>query len=209
VLGEIRIRFLRRGFKPQLKKYLPVDRIRLLKPKRGIKPRTKVKNILDLMMNKKIDRYLLMTIAICTQYIFCDPTTALPRTADDRRDRTPPINKFVYAPIQLPPNLEANDTLSDRDIPTGDGGFARDYQIQLKAGEQIAIDLNSEAFDPVVILMNAEGKNIGKNDDGPDGSSNSLLFARIKDAGTYIIRVQGFGDTSSGAFKLKVSRLRS
>jgi hypothetical protein len=114
----------------------------------------------------------------------------------------------VYAPVKLLPNVEVKDTLSDRDIPTGDGGFARDYAIQLMAGDRIAIELSSESFDTTVILLNAEGKTIGKNDDGPDGTSNSLLFTKIKDAGTYVIRVQGFGETSSGEFKLKVSKLQ-
>ncbi|WP_310481597.1 PPC domain-containing protein [Chamaesiphon sp. VAR_48_metabat_403] len=118
------------------------------------------------------------------------------------------LSKFVYTPIQLPANGEAKDTLSDRDIPTGDGGFARDYAIKLTAGDQVAIDVTSESFDTVVILLTAEGKNVGKNDDGPDGTSNSLLFTRIKDSGTYTVRVQGFGETSSGEFKLKVSKLK-
>jgi Bacterial pre-peptidase C-terminal domain len=164
-----------------------------------------IENTPDSIVNKKFDCYLLMTIAICAQWAFCDGVSALPRTASEP---TPTVNKFVYAPIRLTPNLEINDTLSDRDIPTGDGGFARDYQIELKAGDRIAIDLQSEAFDSVVMLMNAEGKNIGKNDDAPDGSSNSLLFTQVKDAGVYIIRVRGFGDTSSGTFKLKVSKLK-
>jgi isopentenyl phosphate kinase len=103
---------------------------------------------------------------------------------------------------------EVKDVLSEKDIPTGEGGFARDYAIKLMAGDQIAIDLSSEVFDTVVILLNHEGKIIGKNDDGPDGSSNSLLFTRIKDSGTYVIRVQGFGETSSGEFKLKVTKLK-
>lgn len=133
---------------------------------------------------------------------------AKPRTSIDPIPQSDKVNKFLYKPIQLIPNGEVKDTLSERDIPTGDGGFARDYTIQLVAGEQIAIDLTSDNFDTVVYLVNAEGKTIGKNDDGPDGSSNSLLFTRIKDAGTYIIRVQGFGDTSSGEFKLKVSKLK-
>ena len=89
------------------------------------------------------------------------------------------------------------------------GGFARDYSIQLIAGDQIAIDLTSEVFDTVVILLGPDGKNVGKNDDGPDGTSNSLLFVRIKESGKYVVRVQGFGETSSGAFKLKVSKLKS
>jgi hypothetical protein len=58
-----------------------------------------------------------------------------------------------------------------------------------------------------VLLIDRDGKTVSKNDDGPDGSSNSLIFTRVKNAGTYYIRVQGFGETSSGEFKLKVSRL--
>ena len=115
----------------------------------------------------------------------------------------------VYIPILLPRSGEVNETLSDRDIPTGEGGFARDYSIQLIAGDQLAIDLTSEVFDTVVILLGSDGKNVGKNDDGPDGTSNSLLFVRIKESGKYVVRVQGFGQTSSGVFKLKVSKLKS
>jgi hypothetical protein len=66
---------------------------------------------------------------------------------------------------------------------------------------------SSDNFDTVLLLLTKEGKTIAKNDDGPDGTSNSLLFSRIKKSGTYIIRVQGFGDTSGGKFALKASRL--
>jgi Bacterial pre-peptidase C-terminal domain len=159
--------------------------------------------------SNKICRYYFFLSTLIFAYGICSSANAKPRTAIDPIPQSDKINKFLYKPIQLIPNGEVKDTLSDRDIPTGDGGFARDYTIQLAAGEQIAIDLTSDNFDTVVYLVNAEGKTIGKNDDGPDGSSNSLLFTRIKDAGTYIIRVQGFGDTSSGEFKLKVSKLKS
>ena len=151
--------------------------------------------------------YFLIPALIVVQLISIDRARANPRTTIDP---PPKVEKSfaVYAPIQLSPTGDVKDTLSDRDIPTGDGGFARDYAIKLTAGENIAIDLMSEVFDTVVILLNAEGKNIGKNDDGADGSSNSLLFTRIKNAGNYVIRVQGFGETSSGEFKLKVSKLK-
>jgi Bacterial pre-peptidase C-terminal domain len=157
----------------------------------------------------KICCYYLLIYTLVLTWGICDRTNANPRTSIDPITPTDKINKFVYKPIQLIPNGEVKDTLSERDIPTGDGGFSRDYTIQLVAGDQIAIDLTSETFDTVVMLMNAEGKTIGKNDDGPDGSSNSLLFIRIKDSGNYVIRVQGFGETSSGEFKLKVSKLKS
>jgi hypothetical protein len=113
----------------------------------------------------------------------------------------------VYTPLSLSPGTEVRDTLTERDIPLGDGGFARDYVVQLNAGDQVAIELSSDNFDTVLLLLTKEGKTIAKNDDGPDGTSNSLLFSRIKKSGTYIIRVQGFGDTSGGRFMLKASRL--
>jgi hypothetical protein len=157
-------------------------------------------------VNKNFHYYRLAIILILSQFISYNTAAANPRTTIDP---TPPkSSKFVYAPIQLPTTGEVNDTLSDRDIPTGDGGFARDYAIQLIAGDRVEVDLSSDNFDTVVILLNAEGKSIGKNDDGIDGTSNSLLFTKIKDSGNYIIRVQGFGETSSGEFKLKVSKLR-
>ena len=151
--------------------------------------------------------YFLIAALIVVQFSSIDRAIASPRTTVDPPSK-PDKSFAIYAPIQLPISGEVKDTLSDRDIPTGDGGFARDYAIKLTDGDNIAIDLTSEVFDTVVILLNAEGKNVGKNDDGADGSSNSLLFTRIKNTGNYIIRVQGFGETSSGEFKLKVSKLK-
>ncbi len=56
--------------------------------------------------------------------------------------------------------------------------------------------------------MDTNGTTVAENDDGPDGSTNSLLFTRITKAGTYIVRVQAFGETTGGNFKLKVTRLK-
>ena len=115
--------------------------------------------------------------------------------------------KQLYNPIPLPANGEVSDSLSEKDIPTGQGGFARDYSINLNAEDNIAIDLNSESFDTIVTLMKG-GVTVVENDDGPDGTTNSLLFTRIKDSGNYIVRVRAFGETAGGAFKLKVTRLK-
>jgi hypothetical protein len=114
----------------------------------------------------------------------------------------------LYSPISIPANNEISDTLTDKDIPTGQGGFARDYVMNLTAGDQVAIDLSSESFDTVVTLLAGDGSTVGENDDGPDGTTNSLLFVRITEAGRYIIRVRAFGETSGGPFKLKVTRLQ-
>jgi hypothetical protein len=115
----------------------------------------------------------------------------------------------VYNPIPFSTNKEISDTLTEKDIPTGDGGFARDYKISLNAGEQIAIDVSSDNFDTIILLMGPDGATIAQNDDGPDGSNNSLLFARVKEPGLYIVRVRAFGETGNGRFKLKITKLKA
>jgi hypothetical protein len=120
----------------------------------------------------------------------------------------PALQAQVYQPIPLTPGQMMRDRLSDRDIPTGQGGFARDYFVKLTAGDQIAIDLVSEVFDPMIILLTQQGIPIAENDDGPDGTPNSLLFTRITKTSTYIIRVRSFGETSGGEFQLTLTRLQ-
>lgn len=122
----------------------------------------------------------------------------LPATAQTR----------MYNPIPLTPGKVVTDKLSNTDIPTGQGGFARDYLLQIKEGSQIAIDLTSENFDTIVALMGGDGSTIAENDDGPDGSTNSLLFTRISKPGSYYIRVRSFGEVAGGNFKLKVTLLK-
>ncbi|WP_072621194.1 PPC domain-containing protein [Spirulina major] len=100
-----------------------------------------------------------------------------------------------------------SDVLTDQDIPTGDGGFFRDYEVNLQPGDNVAIDLVSNEFDPIVLLLNPDGTPLGDNDDAPGGGTDSLLFTRIKEAGTYIVRVRSFGDTGGGEFTLTVTRL--
>jgi hypothetical protein len=115
----------------------------------------------------------------------------------------------VYNPIPLTGNDTISEILSDQDIPTGEGGFARDYYIILEKGDQVVVDLLSDDFDAIIILVAADGSTVAENDDGPDGTTNSLLFARISETGKYIIRVSSFGETGSGKFTLKLSRMQT
>ncbi len=118
------------------------------------------------------------------------------------------LNNKLYSPIPLLKSNEVSDTLSDKDIPTGQGGFARDYMTKLNKGDNLVIDLSSDSFDTIVTLLAPDGSTVAENDDGPDGTSNSQLFTRITETGTYVIRVHSFGETGGGSFKLKVTRLQ-
>ncbi len=114
----------------------------------------------------------------------------------------------IYDPPSITSETEVSDTLTENDIPTGEGGFARDYFVELEKGDQVAIDLTSDNFDSMVMLIGSDGATIAENDDGPDGTTNSLLFSRITEAGKYIVRVRSFGDTSGGKFTRNLTRLK-
>ena len=114
----------------------------------------------------------------------------------------------IYNPPSISSEQIISDILTENDIPTGDGGFARDYHVVLEKGDQVAIDLTSDNFDSMVMLIAADGSKVAENDDGPDGTTNSLLFSRINEGGKYIVRVRAFGDTSGGKFTLKLTKLK-
>ncbi|NET39278.1 MAG: peptidase [Cyanothece sp. SIO1E1] len=114
----------------------------------------------------------------------------------------------IYSPIPISSGKEITGSLSNKDIPTGMGGFSRDYMVKLKGGDQVAVDLLSDEFDALVALIGPDGSTIGENDDGPDGTTNSLLFARITEEGNYVVRVRSYAGEGVGEFSLKVTRLR-
>ena len=55
--------------------------------------------------------------------------------------RTVSAQNKLYSPIPLTNFTKISDTLSNKDIPTGQGGFARDYSVKLNKGDNLAVDL--------------------------------------------------------------------
>jgi len=113
-----------------------------------------------------------------------------------------------YQPPSLPLNQTVTERLTERDSPTGEGGYSRDYRLNLQAGDQIVLELHSEDFDPLIVLIAPDGSTLGANDDGPEGGTSALLFARIPETGIYTVRARTFGSRGVGAFRLTATRLR-
>ncbi|WP_199300218.1 PPC domain-containing protein [Trichocoleus sp. FACHB-262] len=112
----------------------------------------------------------------------------------------------LYKPPALQFNRAISDQLSNQDIPTGQGGFARDYVITCKAGEQITITVTSTTFDPMLAVISPDGSTLAENDDAEDGTTNAALAVTIPQSDRYTIRVQNFGQTTGGSFQLQVTR---
>ncbi|PAX45968.1 PPC domain-containing protein [Brunnivagina elsteri] len=145
------------------------------------------------MFKKPLKKIIITSILIITSQIGIKVATANP----------------AYNPIPLPLGKEIKDTLSKSDFPTGEGGFARDYIVNLKEGELVEIEVKSASFDTFATLLSPKGITIDQNDDVAEGTTDSLIYSRILKTGNYTIRVRSFGNQSAeGVFTLRLTRLK-
>jgi len=114
----------------------------------------------------------------------------------------------VYKPTPITSGVDINDILTDKDIPTGQKGFARDYAIAVQQDERIEITVKAESFDTVLSLLDSKGEVIAENDDANGEGTNSMIFFKVIQSGKYTVRVSSFGGSSGGKFTLKVNKLR-
>ncbi len=99
-------------------------------------------------------------------------------------------------------------SLASGDPEADDGSLYDAYRFTATAGQRVALDLVSEAFDPIVRVGRMEGEGfteLGLNDDGPDTGLNSRLIFAAPDAGDYIVRVTSLSDAGAGGYKLSLS----
>ena len=94
--------------------------------------------------------------------------------------------------------------------PENDGGQAYDaYAFRARAGDRFAIDLSSDAFDPVVRVgqMRAgEFTQLAMNDDTLETVLNSRLIFTAEVGGDYIIRATPLSAGDEGAYTLALAR---
>ena len=118
------------------------------------------------------------------------------------------VRESVYKPTAIASGVDVNDILTDKDIPTGQKGFARDYAITVQKDDRLEISVNSGAFDTVLSLLDSAGEVVAENDDSVGDNTNSLIFFKVRQSGNYIIRVSSFGGSSGGKFTLRVNKLQ-
>ncbi len=118
------------------------------------------------------------------------------------------VHTSVYKPTAITSGVDVNDILTDKDIPTGQKGFARDYTINVQKDERLEISVNSGSFDTVLSLLDSKGEVVVENDDAAGDTTNSLIFFKVRQSGNYIVRVSSFGGSSGGKFTLRVNKLQ-
>ena len=93
------------------------------------------------LLSKKL--LWISAIALCSLPISLDSVIA------QIRNRTP------YQPMVITTGTDINDVLTDKDIPTGQKGFARDYAISAIKDERLEITVNAGGFDTVLSLLDS------------------------------------------------------
>lgn len=141
-------------------------------------------------------------VALASAITLYSLSLSLPLSSTSAQLRT------LYKPSDLAIGRDVNDVLTDKDIPTGQKGFARDYLIKAQQDERLEIVVNSSNFDTVLSLLDSKGEAIAENDDIAGDNTNSLIFFRVRQSGNYVVRVSSFGGSSGGKFLLRVNRLR-
>jgi hypothetical protein len=125
---------------------------------------------------------------------------------------------FASVPSARRAPLALGDTVSARlgrgDAMLGDGTFFDAYRFTGAAGDEVAILLSSAApnsgrMDPFLYLLRVDADTVVvvKSDDDGGAGNNSMITARLPDAGEYIVLANGLTVADTGSYALSFMRL--
>ncbi|HEV8264395.1 MAG TPA: pre-peptidase C-terminal domain-containing protein [Gemmatimonadales bacterium] len=89
----------------------------------------------------------------------------------------------------------------DGQLQTGE--FYDSYEFQGRAGQRVAFDLTSSAFDPYLMVIAPSGDK-KENDDFNGSSSRSRLELALEETGTYRVVVTSYKKDEAGAYELRI-----
>jgi hypothetical protein len=81
------------------------------------------------------------------------------------------------------------------------------YTVKLDEGKEYLIDMTSTAFDALVRLLDADGKEVAANDDGGQ-DRNARLGVVPKKSGDYQIVATSFGERWAGPYEVTVKSIK-
>ena len=163
------------------------------------------------LFNYRHSKYLVtaIVIAICSASFTPESSAQVHGAIAQVHGAIAQVRSTIYKPTAIASGVDINDILTDKDIPTGQKGFARDYAISAEKDERLEITVNSGSFDTVLSLIDSKGEVIFENDDAVGDGTNSLIFFKVRQSGNYIVRVSSFGGSSGGKFILRITKLRA
>ncbi|MBE9061574.1 hypothetical protein [cf. Phormidesmis sp. LEGE 11477] len=99
-------------------------------------------------------------------------------------------------------SIEGN--LSDVDTRLDDGSFYDRYDFMGRSGEYATIYLESEDFDPYLILLDPTGERISENDDISRTNDDSRLVVRLPITGRYTVLANSYESGREGSYRIRI-----
>ncbi len=100
--------------------------------------------------------------------------------------------------------IEQEGSLVSGDAILDDGSLYDQYTFSGNDGQYVTISLESEDFDPYLILLDPSGQRIGENDDVSSTNRNSRLIVTLPSTGLYTAVANSYESGKRGEYEIKI-----
>lgn len=100
--------------------------------------------------------------------------------------------------------INQQGALTARDAVFEDGSLYDQYTFSGRSGQQVIISLESQEFDPYLILLDPDRRRINENDDVSRNNRNSRLVVTLPTTGTYTAVANSYESGKNGRYTIKV-----
>src|SRR5262249_28034991 len=99
-----------------------------------------------------------------------------------------------------------NQTIATTDLQTSAGDYLDVFWFNGVNGDNVQIDMNSTAFDSLLVLQRNNGDFVVANDNVSQGNPDSRIVNKLAATGIYIIIATPFEPNKTGAYTLTVNK---
>jgi len=100
--------------------------------------------------------------------------------------------------------VEQQGHLVTGDAVLDDGSLYDQYVFSGEGGQYATISLESDEFDPYLILLDPSGQRIGENDDTNRTNRNSRLIVKLPATGTYTAVANSYESGINGSYAIQI-----
>lgn len=104
-----------------------------------------------------------------------------------------------------PALLEERGILTSGDALLDDGSLYDQHVFSGSSGQQVTIYLESDDFDPYLILLDPDRRRISENDDISRTNRNSRLVITLPTSGSYTVVANSYEAGKTGNYRIKVN----
>jgi hypothetical protein len=109
------------------------------------------------------------------------------------------------AAVASPAMLEAQGVLASGDAVLDDGSLYDQYTFLGISGQPVIIYLESQEFDPYLILLDPDRRRISENDDISRSNRNSRLVVTLPRTGIYTVVANSYEAGTRGPYTLTIN----